>query len=207
MANTQDAQTAVPVKLCSSHGSTHRSKSELLLKGKGPAPAAAFSHPALVRLLFTEVEQPQWFGTIQWLPFIRSYITAVKEAKHFRLKLLCSLYGTRPKDLPIPPARPRLLVFHERAFVDANPYSPHPNYAWTYHTHFHLGPCPAQYNTLTRLDALIRTKVAAGFRRFSNPEQAADELLDRQVEPENPLPSDQRPVPREAPHPFSCKGL
>ncbi|WP_411871774.1 hypothetical protein [Vulcanococcus limneticus] len=52
--------------------------------------------------------------------------------------------------------------------MDTNPNSPHhPKYAWTYHTHFHLGACPEPYNTQASLDALIRTRVAPGFSRFS----------------------------------------
>jgi hypothetical protein len=100
-----------------SHGGFH-------LQGMGPAPAAAVRHKAVVEHLFAHVASPHWFGTIQWFPFLRDSINASKEARHFRCKLLCALYNTRPSDIPPLPERPRLLMFHERTYVDTNPYSP-----------------------------------------------------------------------------------
>jgi hypothetical protein len=92
----------------------------------------------------------------------------VKEARHFRLKLLCALLDTKPKKLPEPPDRPRIIFFHEKAPVLVNPQEPNnPRYKIAYHTHFHLEEYPAPYTSWIQLDWLIHNKVAKGFHRFS----------------------------------------
>ena len=126
-------------------------------------------HQAIIQYQFQEIFQPHWFGSIQWQPFITEYSSAVKEAKHFRLKLLCALLNTKPKRLPHPPERPRIIIFHEKAPVLINPQEPHnPRYKTAYHTHFHLEECPKPYDSWIQLDWLIRHQVAKGFHRFSS---------------------------------------
>jgi hypothetical protein len=125
-------------------------------------------HKAIVEYQFQEVFQPQWFGNIQWQPFIADYTSAVKETRHFRNKFLCALLNTKPKKIPNPPERPRIIWFHEKASVNINPQdSSSPRYKIAYHTHFHLEECPAPYDSWIHLDWLIHQKVAKGFHRFS----------------------------------------
>jgi len=125
-------------------------------------------HKAIVEYQFQEVFQPHWFGSIQWQPFIIDYPSAVKEARHFRNKFLCALLNTKPKKIPNPPERPRIIWFHEKAPVLINPQEPsNPRYKIAQHTHFHLEKCPEPYDSWIHLDWLIRHKVAKGFHRFS----------------------------------------
>ncbi|MEY4801725.1 MAG: hypothetical protein RLZZ274_456 [Cyanobacteriota bacterium] len=125
-------------------------------------------HKAIVEYQFQEVFQPHWFGNIQWQPFIADYTSAVKETRHFRNKFLCALLNTKPKKIPNPPERPRIIWFHEKAPVNINPQdSSNPRYKIAYHTHFHLEECPEPYDSWIHLDWLIHQKVAKGFHRFS----------------------------------------
>lgn len=125
-------------------------------------------HQAIIQYQFQEIFQPLWFGSIQWQPLITDYSSAVKEAKHFKLKLLCALLKTKPKKLPNPPERPRIIWFHEKAPVLLNPQDSHnPRYKTAYHSHFHLEECPEPYTSWIQLDWLIHYKVAKGFHRFS----------------------------------------
>jgi len=125
-------------------------------------------HKAIVEYQFQEVFQPHWFGNIQWQPFITDYTSAVKETRHFRNKFLCALLNTKPKKIPNPPERPRIIWFHEKAPVNINPQdSSNPRYKIAYHTHFHLEECPEPYDSWIHLDWLIHQKVAKGFHRFS----------------------------------------
>jgi hypothetical protein len=126
-------------------------------------------HQAIIQYQFQEIFQPHWFGSIQWQPFISDYSTAVKEANHFRIKFFCALLNTKPTKIPNPPARPRIIFFHEKAPVLINPQEPHnPRYKIAYHTHFHLEQCPEPYESWIQLDWLIRHHVAKGFHRFSS---------------------------------------
>ena len=129
---------------------------------------AAGIHKAMVQYQFQEIFQPRWFGSIQWQPFITEYSDAVKEAGHFKLKFFCALLDTRPRNLPKPPERPRIIWFHEKSPVLINPQEPHnPRYKGVYHSHFHLEECPDPYNSWIRLDWLVRNQVAKGFHRLS----------------------------------------
>jgi hypothetical protein len=126
-------------------------------------------HQAIIQYQFQDIFQPHWFGSIQWQPFITDYSSAVREAKHFRIKFLCSLLNTKPKKIPSPPERPRIIFFHEKAPVLINPQEPNnPRYKTAYHTHFHLEGCPKPYDSWIQLDWLIRHQVAKGFQRFSS---------------------------------------
>ena len=130
-------------------------------------------HKAIVEYQFQEVFQPHWFGNIQWQPFITDYTSAVKETRHFRNKFLCALLNTKPKKIPNPPERPRIIWFHEKAPVNINPQdSSNPRYKIAYHTHFHLEECPEPYDSWIHLDWLIHQKVAKGFHRFSTSNSA-----------------------------------
>lgn len=125
-------------------------------------------HKAIIEYQFQEIFQPHWFGSIQWQPFIADYTSAVKETRHFRNKFLCALLNTKPKKIPNPPERPRIIWFHEKAPVIINPQEPsNPRYKIAFHTHFHLEECPEPYDSWIHLDWLIRQKVAKGFHRFS----------------------------------------
>ena len=125
-------------------------------------------HKAIIEYQFQEVFQPHWFGSIQWQPFITGYASAVKEARHFRNKFVCALLNTKPKKIPNPPERPRIIWFHEKAPVLINPQEPsNPRYKIAYHTHFHLEKCPEPYDSCIHLDWLIRHKVAKEFHHFS----------------------------------------
>jgi len=125
-------------------------------------------HKAIIEYQFKEIFQPHWFGSIQWQPFISDYASAVKGTKHFRNKFLCALPNTKPKKIPNPPERPRIIWFHEKAPVLINPQEPsNPRYKIAYHTHFHLEKCPEPYDSWIHLDWLIHHKVAKGFHRFS----------------------------------------
>ena len=125
-------------------------------------------HKAIVEYQFQEVFQPHWFGSIQWQQFITDYTSAVKETRHFRNKFFCALLNTKPKKIPNPPERPRIIWFHEKAPVYINPQdSSNPRYKIAYHTHFHLEECPEPYDSWIHLDWLIHQKVAKGFHRFS----------------------------------------
>lgn len=125
-------------------------------------------HKAIIEYQFQEIFQPHWFGSIQWQPFITDYTSAVKETRHFRNKFLCALLNTKPKKIPNPPERPRIIWFHEKAPVLINPQEPNnPRYKIAFHTHFHLEECPEPYDSWIHLDWLIHHKVAKGFHRFS----------------------------------------
>lgn len=125
-------------------------------------------HQAIIQYQFEEIFQPHWFGSIQWQPFITDYSSAVKEAGHFRIKFFCTLLNTKPKKIPNPPERPRIIFFHEKAPVLLNPQDPHnPRYKNAYHTHFHLEQCPEPYDSWIQLDWLIRHRVAKGIHRLS----------------------------------------
>ena len=125
-------------------------------------------HKTIIEYQFQEIFQPHWFGSIQWQPFITDYTSAVKETRHFRSKFLCALLNTKPKKIPNPPERPRIIWFHEKAPVIINPQEPsNPRYKIAFHTHFHLEECPEPYDSWIHLDWLIRQKVAKGFHRFS----------------------------------------
>ena len=125
-------------------------------------------HRAIIDYQFKEVFTPHWFGSVQWQPFISEYTAAVKEANHFRNKFLCALLDTKPTKIPEPPERPRMIWFHEKALVLINPKEPNnPKYKIAYHSHFHLGECPRPYDSLIKLDWLIRNKVGKGFNRLS----------------------------------------
>jgi len=125
-------------------------------------------HQAIIQYQFQEVFEPKWFGTIQWQPFITDYTSAVKETRHFRNKFLCALLNTKPKRLPDPPERPRVIWFHEKAPVLMNPQEPsNPRYKLAYHTHFHLEECPEPYDSWIRLDWLVHNQVAKRFHRLS----------------------------------------
>ena len=129
----------------------------------------ATTHRAIIQYQFQEIFRPQWFGSIQWVPFITDYTSAVKETKHFRLKFLCTLLNKKPKKIPNPPERPRIIFFHEKSPVLINPQQPqNPRYKIAYHTHFHLEECPQPYDSWIQLDWLIRHKVAKGFHHFSS---------------------------------------
>jgi len=129
---------------------------------------AVETHRAMVDYQFQEVFTPHWFGSVQWLPFITEYTAAVKEANHFRNKFLCALLETKPTKIPEPPARPRMIWFHEKAPVLINPKETNnPKYKIAYHSHFHLGECPRPYDSWMRLDWLIRNRVGKGFHRLS----------------------------------------
>jgi hypothetical protein len=130
-------------------------------------------HKAIVQYQFQDIFQPHWFGSIQWQPFITDSYSAVKEARHFNLKFFCALLKTRPRNLPSPPERPRIIWFHEKAPVLINPQEPsNPRYKIAIHSHFHLEECPAPYHSWIQLDWLIRNKVAKGFHRFSTSNSA-----------------------------------
>jgi hypothetical protein len=66
-------------------------------------------HKSIIQYQFQEIFQPHWFGSIQWQPFISDYATAVGEARHLRIKLLCALMNTKPNKIPDPPERPRMI--------------------------------------------------------------------------------------------------
>lgn len=138
------------------------------LKGLSPTSGQAALHREVVKHQFEEIYSPRWFGTIQWLPFITDYTSAVREARHFRNKFLCSLLNTKLTKIPDPPERPRIIFFHERKPALINPSNiNNPYYKIVYHTHFHLEDCPSPYNSLIRLDWLIKNKVAKKFHYFS----------------------------------------
>ena len=125
-------------------------------------------HKTIIEYQFQEIFQPHWFGSIQWQPFITDYASAVKETRHFRNKFLCALLNTKPKKIPTPPQRPRIIWFHEKAPVLVNPQEPsNPRYKIAYHTHCHLEECPKPYDSWIHLDWLIDHKVAKRFHRFS----------------------------------------
>jgi len=125
-------------------------------------------HKAIIEYQFQEIFQPHWFGSIQWQSFITDYTSVVKETRHFRNKFLCYLLNTKPKKIPNPPERPRIIWFHEKAPVLINPQeASNPRYKIAYHTHFHLEECPEPYYSWIHLDWLIRHKVAKGFHRLS----------------------------------------
>lgn len=130
--------------------------------------SAAEIHKVIIDYQFQEVFQPCWFGSIQWHPFITEYTEAQKEARHFRSKFLCALLETKPTQIPEPPARPRMIWFHEKAPVLINPNEPNnPKYKIAYHSHFHLGECPRPYDSWIQLDWLIRNRVGKRFHRLS----------------------------------------
>jgi hypothetical protein len=125
-------------------------------------------HEAIVRYQFQEIFQPYWFGSIQWQPFIPDFTTAEGEAEHFNTKFFCALLDTKPKKIPDPPERPRIIWFHEKALVNINPRdTKNPRYKIAYHSHFHLEQCPDPYDSLIHLDWLIHNKVAKRFHRLS----------------------------------------
>lgn len=125
-------------------------------------------HQAIIQYQFQEIFQPHWFGSIQWQPFITEYDAAVKEAGHFKRKFFCALLDTRPRNLPKPPERPRMIWFHEKAQVIINPNEPNnPHFKTVFHSHFHLEECPEPYTSWIRLDWLVRNQVAKGFQRLS----------------------------------------
>jgi hypothetical protein len=111
---------------------------------------------------------PYWFGTIQWLPFIFTVNQAEQETRHFKNKLMMILSKVNtPKKIPNPPERPSIIFFHERKDVCINPRSRTPKFRNVYHTHFHLGQCPEEFNHLEVLNTIILKEVAKNFQRFS----------------------------------------
>ena len=146
-----------------------RTHNQLWNPNKGLSPLGHFKvHKDLVNHQFSKVYKPHWFGTIQWQPFIFEFSEAVKETRHFRNKLLCSLLNVKLRKLPDPPLRPRIIWFHERALVQINPRNPgNSKFKNVFHTHFHLGKCPEPYDSLIPLDWLIRQKVLKDFDRVS----------------------------------------
>lgn len=143
-------------------------KNQFNLRGLPNAHDPAAIHRAIIEYQFQKIFVPQWFGTIQWSPFILDSIQAEEEAKHFNTKFFCALLDVRPKKIPTPPSRPRIIWFHEKAPTNINPNNPsNPKYRLTIHSHFHLEQCPDPYNSFIHLDWLIRNKVAKGFHRFS----------------------------------------
>ena len=132
-------------------------------------------HQEIVRYQFKEVFQPSWFGTVQWQPFITDYTSVIKEAKHFNNKFFCALLNTKPKRIPMPAERPRIIWFHERVPVQINPHDPkNPRFKLAYHSHFHLEECPAPYSSHIRLDWFIRKEVGNGFHHFSTNNSTAN---------------------------------
>jgi hypothetical protein len=100
--------------------------------------------------------KPQWFITIQWTPAPYAFQVASGHAKHFRNRLLASIYSCPLKKLPRPQERCRLIWFHERAEDQEG--------RLIYHSHLHLGQLPAPYKTRLRLNWIIDTQVAPGFK-------------------------------------------
>lgn len=126
------------------------------------------AHKAIVHYQFKEVFIPKWFISIEWYPFIYDYSTAVSEARHFRNKFLCAILGVKPKRIPQPPLRPRMIWFHERAEILINPQQPkNPKYRLGYHSHLHLEECPGPYTNWDYLNWLIRKRVGKGFKRLA----------------------------------------
>ena len=109
-------------------------------------------HKAIIEYQFQEIFQPHWFGSIQWQPFITDYASAVKEARHFRNKFLCALLDAKPKKIPNPPERPRIIWFHEKAPVNINPQDRRTKHM-TYSIH-DTRPLPEREEDLRSLDAI-----------------------------------------------------
>ncbi len=121
-----------------------------------------------IALQFENVFTPRWFGTVEWIPFIRNYDEAVRESRHFMNKFFSAMFCTKLKKIPFPPHRPRIIWFHEKKSVVINPnHKTDPRYRSVFHSHFHLGECPDPFNDVYSLDALVSLKVAPRFRRLS----------------------------------------
>lgn len=100
--------------------------------------------------------QPQWFITIQWTPAPTTFLHTSDHAKHFRNRLLTTIYSCSLKKLPPPQERCRLIWFHERA--------EDPIGRLIYHSHLHLSDCPNTIITTLDLHWIIDTKVAPRFQ-------------------------------------------
>jgi len=104
--------------------------------------------------------KPRWFLTIQWTPPARSFHVAVEHSKHFRNKLLCSVYDCELDKLPDMNERCRMIWFHEKA--------PDVYGRIIYHSHLHMSKLPAPYRSITDLELLLIQKVKPGFRSLQH---------------------------------------
>jgi hypothetical protein len=104
--------------------------------------------------------QPKWFITIQWTPAPYEFQAASEHARHFRNRLLTSVYSCPLRKVPGPQERCRLIWFHERV--------QDPKGRLIYHSHLHLDQIPGPYATLLDLNWMIDTKIAPGFKCLKN---------------------------------------
>lgn len=104
--------------------------------------------------------KPRWFITIQWTPPARDFQVAVQHSKHFRNKLLCSLYDCKLNKLASMNDRCRMIWFHEKA--------PDVHGRIIYHSHLHMSQLPAPYLSTTDLELLLIQKVNPGFRSLQH---------------------------------------
>lgn len=104
--------------------------------------------------------KPKWFITIQWTPPARDFLVAVQHSKHFRNKLLCSLYDCKLNKLPNVNEQCRMIWFHEKGQDVYGRIS--------YHSHLHMSQLPAPYRSTTDLELLLIQKVKPGFRSLQH---------------------------------------
>lgn len=104
--------------------------------------------------------QPKWFITIQWTPPARDFQTAVSHSKHFRNKLLTSVYDCELKQIPNASQRCRIIWFHEKA--------PDVRGRVVYHSHLHISRLPAPYLTTADLELLLITRIKPGFQSLQH---------------------------------------
>ena len=153
-------------------------RSEQTFRPKGEMNTRSHKRPQEPKDLYSTIKDlmatqlntlnPHWFGTVQWIPFITDPESIPNEAKHFNNKLFCALLNCRPKNIPLPPERPRIIWFHEKTNVLVNPNNhKNPKYKNVYHSHFHLGQCPEPFDSHIALDWLIRSKVLPRFHQVS----------------------------------------
>ncbi|MEY3972415.1 MAG: hypothetical protein RLY84_808, partial [Actinomycetota bacterium] len=129
-----------------------------------------------IKYQFDNVFEPVYFGTICWSPFVFTFEEAVKEARHFKNRLLTAIYDCKLYQIPKLPERCRIIFFHEVKEVLINPKSSSPKYKLAFHTHFHLEGSN-RVNEVIHLDAIMQSRVRPGFDRLKR----RDTLLNKTI--------------------------
>ncbi len=160
--------TLLPIK---SKVSAERSEADI--RPTGGYPSSANSLYSEVKELISnqwDMYPPAWFIVIQWTPAPMNHPAVVGHAKHFRNKLLSSVYNCQIRQVPPAEDRFKMVWFHERAL------DPRGHIIW--HSNLHLealpGPCPG---SVIYLESIITTKVAPHFRSLRNLSRKEDPAL------------------------------
>lgn len=139
---------------------------------KGGNESRTHKNPTYIQAMKEMIEyqwnhaKPKWFITLQWSPLATEYHIASQHSRHFRNKLLTSIYQCSLKNLPQPRNRCRLVWFHEKA--------PDSKGRLIFHSHLHLAGPPAPYDSRIPLELLIDTQVAPGFKCLKNLHRSHD---------------------------------